>query len=456
MDAEQVLAFRAGRSGLIGDRAANLAEAAGSPASDFSRDSALMALGARYPDLSRDEYEEAVDAGEEIAVAHIIRGAIHALRTVDLGLFGRALISTDDDELATQLGQQFKRWAVEHDFAPIDALEQVAEATREALSDRALDKNGLHEELRGRVDAELMPWCRGCESYHVAPKLWRYATVSAGARLDSERRYALAEFGPQSSPGDAVRRFLRLYGPSTPACFAEWAGLAKSHGKRLWEEASGEMAEAVLEGRKMWLIRDDISALESPPQAEGTRMIPPGDPYLQRARATVERRLPERSQQVTLRALGDDGVRRVVDAYLQAWDREDVDGVVAMLTDDASFSMPPLRVWYGGAGGPEEMAAFMRVGPLSGEWDWRHILTTANGQPALGFYCWYEPDGAHRPFALNVLELRGERISDVTCFATRAIEATDRERYGRWPEEPLDERRARDFFYRFGLPERLE
>lgn len=177
---------------------------------------------------------------------------------------------------------------------------------------------------------------------------------------------------------------------------------------------------------------------------------------LQRARATVDARLPERSQQATLRTLGDEGVSEAIDAYLDAWYREDIDGVVAMLTEDATFSMPPQPTWFGGEGGPEEMAAFMAGGPLSGEWRWKHILTTANGQPALAFYCWYEPEGAHIPFALNVLRFREDRIDDVTCFITRSIEATERERYARWPEEPPDPRRLEDFFYRFGLPERIE
>src|SRR5688572_13438786 len=64
---------------------------------------------------------------------------------------------------------------------------------------------------------------------------------------------------------------------------------------------------------------------------------------LQRARQAVEERLPEQSQQATLRALGDDGLREVVDRYIEAWERGDVDAVVAMLTEDVAFAMPPLR-----------------------------------------------------------------------------------------------------------------
>ena len=65
-------------------------------------------------------------------------------------------------------------------------------------------------------------------------------------------------------------------------------------------------------------------------------------------------------------------------------------GVVAMLSEDATFSMPPLSSWFGGAGGHRELTGFMLTGPLSGEWDWRHVLTIANRQPTLAFYSWYE------------------------------------------------------------------
>jgi hypothetical protein len=278
VDSDQVLAFRLARSGLAARSARGLVEAAACPASDFSRDAALLALAARAEGVSRAAYDEAVDAGE-LVVAHIVRGAIHALGPGDLALYGRALIASDDRELGAQLGRQVQRLAAEKGFAPTDALDEVAEATKEALANgRALGKNELHEELRARVSADLMPWCRGCGSHHVAPMLWRYATVKAGVRLDSGRRYTSASPGRPPAASEAVRRFLRFYGPAQPADFAEWAGLAKSHAQRIWDEGVGDLAE-VGEG---WLLSEDVGALESPPAAEGIRLIPPGDPYLQK------------------------------------------------------------------------------------------------------------------------------------------------------------------------------
>jgi RNA polymerase sigma-70 factor (ECF subfamily) len=172
---------------------------------------------------------------------------------------------------------------------------------------------------------------------------------------------------------------------------------------------------------------------------------------LQRARKAVDERTPEQSQQETLRSLGDDGVRELVENYVDAFDRGDIDGVVAMLTEDASFAMPPLRTWYAGRDLPD----FLQVGPLSGEWRWRPVPVRANGQPALAYYAWDAEREAYVAFALNVLTLRGGRISAVDAFINRSIDSDDPESYARFPEEPVDPDRLTAYFERFGLPEVL-
>ncbi len=281
--AEQILAFRLARSGLAARDAASLAEAAACPASDFSRDAALLALSARWSGVTREAYDSGTDSGE-VVVAHIVRGAIHALAPGDFALYGHALIAADDHELGAQLGRQIQRLAAEKGFAPTDALAEVAEATGAALQGGgALSKNKLHDELRERVSGDLMPWCKGCGSHHVAPMLWRYATVKAGARLDSARRYVLDDPGKGPPASEAVRRYLRFYGPATPGDFAEWAGLAKPHAERLWKKIEADLAEVSVGKRKAWFLDNDSGDLDSPKQAEGIRLIPPGDPYLQKS-----------------------------------------------------------------------------------------------------------------------------------------------------------------------------
>jgi RNA polymerase sigma-70 factor, ECF subfamily len=174
---------------------------------------------------------------------------------------------------------------------------------------------------------------------------------------------------------------------------------------------------------------------------------------LQRARKAVEERLPERSQQATARTLGDERLSEIVEGYVQAWERGDVDAVVAMLAEDATFAMPPLRTWYGGR---DEIATFLAGWPLSGAWRWRHVRARANGQEALAFYAWDDHAHAYLPFALNVLTLRGEQIGDVTAFVARSTERPERAVYERWPEQPADPSRLFATFERFGLPGRVD
>jgi hypothetical protein len=297
LDAEQVLAFRLSRAGLARREARTFAQAAACPASDFAREAALLALSARMDGVSREAYREAVDSGD-LVVAHSIRGAIHAVAPGDQALWGPALIAHDDDELTAQLGEPFKRLVAEKGFVPTKALDEVAAATQDALGNgRKLDKNELHEALRERVHADLMPWCKGCGSYHVAPMLWRYGTVQAGARLDADRHYTSGTPGGKPDASEAVRRFLSVYGPAGPRDFAEWAGLSSPHARRLWDAAAGLLAEVRLGKATSWLMREDLGAIESPEAAEGIRLLPPGDPYLQkpnRALLTPERELRAR------------------------------------------------------------------------------------------------------------------------------------------------------------------
>jgi RNA polymerase sigma-70 factor, ECF subfamily len=174
---------------------------------------------------------------------------------------------------------------------------------------------------------------------------------------------------------------------------------------------------------------------------------------LQRARKAIEERVPEQSQQTTLRQLGDERLQEIVERYVDAWERNDVDTVMEMLAEDATFTMPPLASWFDGE---ESIRIFLAGWPLSGAWRWRPIPTRANGQPALAFYAWDENEQAYLPFALNVLSFRGERISDVNAFVARATDIPDGESYARWPDERIDPSRLYATFETFGLPARLE
>ena len=124
-----------------------------------------------------------------------------------------------------------------------------------------------------------------------------------------------------------------------------------------------------------------------------------------------------------------------------------------MLTEDACFSMPPAPSWYEGR---EQLTEFLGVGPLSGEWRWRHVHVRASGQPALAFYSWDEASGGPPPVRAQRAHLRDRLISDVTAFICRATDSRDLDAYRRWPEEAIVPDRFVAFFERFGLPDRLD
>jgi len=133
---------------------------------------------------------------------------------------------------------------------------------------------------------------------------------------------------------------------------------------------------------------------------------------LQRARRRAGERMPARSQQATLRSLGDQRVRAIVQGYLDAWERGDVGALAAMLAKDATFSMPPYPTWWRGR---EVIAAFAAV-PIH-----RYLPTHANGQPANAAYRWDTQKRRYLAEALEVLTLEGTQVKQMTAFMMPAI-----------------------------------
>ena len=174
---------------------------------------------------------------------------------------------------------------------------------------------------------------------------------------------------------------------------------------------------------------------------------------LQRARATIEKRLPEQSQQETLKTLGDEKLREIVEQYADAWERNDVDTVVSLLAEDAAFTMPPMSRWFHGHDG---IRGFLEMWSMLPDWGWRSIPTTANGQPALAFYSWDEEQQARVPFAVNVLTFEGDKIKEIDAFILRGSQDPDPEVQARTPEQPADYEKLATAYARFGLPDRLD
>lgn len=136
---------------------------------------------------------------------------------------------------------------------------------------------------------------------------------------------------------------------------------------------------------------------------------------LQRARKALDAQLPEQSQQTTLRALGEVQLSAIVRSYMDAMERADVPAVIALLTEDATWSMPPYASWFRGL---DDIDVFLRSALAEG---WRHVPTHANGQLAVGCYSWSAERECYVPAVVDVLTLRGARITGVTGFVTSEL-----------------------------------
>ena len=291
-----------------------------------------------------------------------------------------------------------------------------------------------HDAEDALQDALLRAW-RGLDRFEERSSLrsWLYRIATntcLNAIARRPKRVLPLDYGPSSDPHD---------GPGAPLVETVWVEPypdAALGDERAAPEARYELRESVElafvaalqhlppRQRAVLILREVLgfSAREVAEALDGT--VASVNSALQRARAAVEERAPEQSQQTTLRALGDDGVRSVVRAYVDAWERGDVDAIASMLAEEATLTMPPMATWYRG---PDvlvfltEWAFSGRVYGAEGNRRVRVIPTSANAQPAFGTYSWDTERGVHLPTVLQVLTLRDGRIEEITGFVNPEI-----------------------------------
>ena len=281
-------------------------------------------------------------------------------------------------------------------------------------------------------DALLRAW-RALPQFEGRSSLrsWLYRIATNACLRALERRPPRVlpiDYGPAADPHDD---------PAAPLVESVW--IEPYPDAQLPLDAAYELREAVelafvaalqrLPARqRAVLILRDVLGFNAREVADALDTTPVSiDSALQRAHTAVEARMPERTQQATLRALGDDTLRATVERYRQAWERADVEAVKAMLAEDAVVAMPPHPTWYAGR---EAIAEFLRRRPFAAGWRERVVPTRANAQ--LGFAHYAFKDGRFVAHVLSVLALRGREIADITFFRT--------------PEA----------FARFGLPDTLD
>jgi RNA polymerase sigma-70 factor, ECF subfamily len=260
--------------------------------------------------------------------------------------------------------------------------------------------------------------------------LYKIATNACLRQLERRPRRVLPlDYGPAADPHDppaeAVTEPLWLEpypdarlglasGPASPeARYEQREGVELAFIAALQHLPARQRAVLILRDVLGFSARETAAALDTTPVAV--------DSALQRAHQTVDQRLPDPSQQATLRSLGDQALRQLVQRYVRAWEHNDVEGVVAMLADDAKLAMPPLPAWYQGR---DQLAGFLGGGPLAGATRWRLVPVRVNGQLGFGLYGWDDRAQTFTPRAIDVLTLAGPQIQQITAFLTPHAFAT--------------------------------
>jgi hypothetical protein len=282
---EQVLAFRLASH--------NLHERL--PAGSESVAAGVIGLQDFPPGMAPVAVAARVEAAEmtDLVIVYTWRGAAVAVPRDDLAVFTTGLAPPDDAAARALIGTATESLD-EAGITATEALDRVSAAVADALADGPLERDDFHQALRERLPKELLRWCRGCQSHHVHPSLWR-ATGVRGVLAVVERRGRVTVFGAppdaravDDAPAELTRRFLHAYGPATHSELAAWAGIAPPHARALLDALASEVEEVDFAGRPALILARDADALASPPAVSGVRLLPPFDPYLdQRDRDTL-------------------------------------------------------------------------------------------------------------------------------------------------------------------------
>src|SRR6266540_4190630 len=236
-----------------------------------------------------------------------------------------------------------------------DAFRDLVEPYRGELHAHCYRMLGsLHDADDALQDTLLRAW-RGLSGFEAGRPLrpWLYL-IATNACLDAiakrPKRVRPIDVSPPSGEG---------IGPGEPLTESPWLepypdeilGLEDGYAA---PEASYEQRESVelaftaalqhLPARqRAVLILREVLGYSARETAEALETTPVSvDSALQRAHKSIDERAPKQSQQATLRSLGDDALDDIVERFVAAWERNDVEAVVALLTEDARMTMPPL------------------------------------------------------------------------------------------------------------------
>jgi hypothetical protein len=278
----QVHAWRLAQHGLAprlgqGNLVAAVTRISGIQAQVMS--AASLAIRSRVEGLSPDEVSSALWTGRTLVKTWAMRSTLHLLATEELPLFVAAR--------NFQVTRDWVNYFGEYDIAPAQYEAYLAAVphilgrepmTREALASAVAKETGAPQLRRFILESSwgsplkpsafLGDLCfgpsQGQNVTFVNPRTW----------ID---RWEAIE--PEQALREVARRYLRAYGPTTPAIFARWWGGARTRAKAVFKSLADELEEVDVEGLPAVALRSTIESLENAEIAETVRLLPLFDAY---------------------------------------------------------------------------------------------------------------------------------------------------------------------------------
>jgi RNA polymerase sigma-70 factor (ECF subfamily) len=143
--------------------------------------------------------------------------------------------------------------------------------------------------------------------------------------------------------------------------------------------------------------------------------VPAVNSALYRARVTVAKHYHPGGLEQAMPPMIGNSLQELLNRYLRAWENANVADLVALLKEDATFSMPPLPAWFLGR---EAIGTFLAAVIFRGATpgSWRLLPTHANGNPAFGIYQRNEASGGYGAFGIAVVAANGAEVASTTIF----------------------------------------
>jgi RNA polymerase sigma-70 factor (TIGR02960 family) len=304
-----------------------------------------------------------------------------------------------------------------------DAFRELTEPHRRELQVYCYRMLGSFQDAEDALQDALLAAWQGLGGFEGRASLrtWLYR-IATNRCLDARRAASRRPAGEWNIPGVEPPEPTRLGEVVWLQPFPD-ALLEGGNGAPAGPEARYEQAEAIslafvtalqaLPPRQLavLILRDVLGFHASEVAGMLDSTVASVTSALKRARASLQRRRPPGAGREPPPAAGSPAENAVVAKFVRAWESADLDALVALLTDDAFISMPPMPFEYEG----RDVVAGFCASLFGASRRFDLVPTRANGQPAFGAYL-RAPAGIRHGTGIYVITLAGDRIGAMTRF----------------------------------------